>query len=180
MHSSPADKAHVFVYSMNHHRSMIFWLFISSLGEKNPICKACHDEDSNVTDHFDNRRLLKRSVTSDFFSEPSLLFSRVGHAWRHYSPPRPGVITGLGSLFLRHLLPSSDTYLRSIRPVGRDSDYEAVTPAVVSVVARRRAQRAFTRLPQKTWMDSQVIVNNRGAEAHLTSADNRFCHLRWR
>jgi len=49
-------------------------------------------------------------------------------------------------------LPSLDTYFKihSTRRVGRDSDYEAVTPAAVSAVARRRAQRAFTRLPRKT------------------------------
>lgn len=44
--------------------------------EKNTICKSLQDEDSSVTDHFENRRLSKRSVTSKFFlySESTSLF----------------------------------------------------------------------------------------------------------
>lgn len=182
------DKAHVFVRSIVILRFSDF-SFPPWQGEKNPICKACHDEDSNVTDHFDNRRLSKRSVTSDFFFPARRPVTSL-------PPGRPRVTTlttatgrhyrlrlSLLTTFIAELGYVPQTY--STRRVGRDSDYGAVTPAAVSAVARRRAQRAFTRLPRKTRTGflRTVIVNSRGAdraEARLTSADNRFCHLRWR
>lgn len=113
---APLDKTQVFARSALHH--FLTFHFLTGT-EKNPICKARHDEDSNVTDHFDNRRLSKRSVTSDFF------FPR--RAVTSLPPPDRPRVTTLTTATGRHyrlrlsLLTTfiaEDTYLRPIRPVA--------------------------------------------------------------